>query len=403
MKPSLSIFTTLFIFISLSCHQERDVVPGNGGVQFSLPKNVAIGGKIRETLVPVGVLLSIVDDQNITIEQNKKISLYPFGQGYISESLQIPIGNYQLTKFLVLDANDKIIFAAPAEESELAGNVNDPLPISFSTTEDENLLITPEVLPVTETDTPEKFGYASFGLDVVNITNDPSKLKAWYRYQFQTACQCITPIGKVIMFYNSNGKLSTYDEYGYASNGFQHNWHNVIEYFSDELSYRTILWDVDPASIQSIREIYFNSDSQITLEKFYGQTNNLMAEYIYSYSSTGFTMNTKVYNSQGSISSTWKTENFTDENNNIIKRKTYGAQNILIDEVNYTYGSKINPLANFYPLFADSESRHNVLKKNIANSLYEENYYYTSSTAGYITEKITTASNGTKGKDIYKY
>jgi hypothetical protein len=403
MKINLLIFTTLLLLVNISCHQERDLVPGKGEVKFSLIKSASIGGKTSEALVPTAILLSIVDDQNVIIKQNKKILLYPFGQDYISESLQILVGNYQLTQFLVLDASNKIIYAAPTENSELASNVNDPLPINFSITEDENILMSPQVLPVIENENPEKFGYMSFGLDVVTVTNDPSKVKGWYRYQFQTECQCITPNGKVILFYNANGKLSSYDVYGYPSNGFQHNWHSVIEYFSDGLSYRNTTWHVNPATLQSIREIYFNYDSRISLEKLYGETNNLIAEYIYSYSPTGFTMNAKVYNSQGAISSTWKTENSTDENNNVTKTKTFGAQNILIDEVNYTFGSKVNPLADFNPLFIDSQSRFNVLKKTIVNSSYEENYYYTYSTDGYITEKITTASNGTKGKDIYRY
>ena len=68
---------------------------------------------------------------------------------------------------MILDEEDQIIYATPMEGSELAGLVNDPLPIEFIVSENESTLVTPQVLAVESTDTPESFGFASFGFEVV--------------------------------------------------------------------------------------------------------------------------------------------------------------------------------------------------------------------------------------------
>lgn len=86
---------------------------------------------------------------------------------FISEPVSLPVGNYQLTKYLVIDASNKVIYATPVTGSPLAYLVTHPLPISFSITKDTVTTLFPEIVDAT-TSTPQDFGYATFGFNVVN-------------------------------------------------------------------------------------------------------------------------------------------------------------------------------------------------------------------------------------------
>jgi hypothetical protein len=51
------------------------------------------------------------------------------GRVRVTEDLELSTGNYQIIKFLVLDASQNIIYAVPLEGSELAKYVTDPFDI----------------------------------------------------------------------------------------------------------------------------------------------------------------------------------------------------------------------------------------------------------------------------------
>jgi hypothetical protein len=165
MKKSINI---LILLVLISCQVQEKLETNPGTIKFSMQSVVRNeGGRITETPTPASVLISIEDESGNTVEDNKKLTLYSLGQGFVSESLQLIPGSYKLTQFMILDENDIVIYATPQEGSELAEFVNDPLPIEFTISEDENTLITPQVLAVQDEDTPESFGFASFGFEVV--------------------------------------------------------------------------------------------------------------------------------------------------------------------------------------------------------------------------------------------
>lgn len=165
------IFLALTVFVLLSgCDHDSSQDLKKGFVQLSFSMNE--GGRTKDAPEPAFVLLSIVDSKANLIEENKKLPLYRFGSGYVSESLQLVKGHYKLTKFMVLDAANNVIYATPVEGSPNAGLVNDPLPIDFIITENGSTLVTPQVLEVTEENTPENFGYVNFGFDVVVVPAD---------------------------------------------------------------------------------------------------------------------------------------------------------------------------------------------------------------------------------------
>ena len=156
------------VFLSVSCQHEEKVSPAKGNAAFSFYQKDRSNGRTKETTTPAFVLLEIKDG-NGNKQEEIKLSLFPFGQGYLSENLELPIGSYQLTQFVVLDASGTVIFATPFDGSELAKYIDNPLPIEFTIT-NEGTEVKPQVLAVEPEDNPELFGYASFGFEV--ISND---------------------------------------------------------------------------------------------------------------------------------------------------------------------------------------------------------------------------------------
>ena len=167
-KLITSAFTILVLLFFYSCKDDENLSPTKGNITFSPSEVARSNGRANETATPAFVLFSI-KDSNGEAQENIKLRLISFGQGYLSENLELQKGKYQLTQFVVLDAAEKIIYATPREGSELAKHINNPLPIEFTIT-NEGTQVKPQVLAVNQEDNPELFGYTSFGFEV--ISND---------------------------------------------------------------------------------------------------------------------------------------------------------------------------------------------------------------------------------------
>ena len=210
MKHIISGLSLIVLFSFLfSCHEEESRSPDKGKVTFS-PATVALpGGRVKETTTPAAVLLSIKDshgDETV----NVKLTLTAFGPSYTSEHLELETGEYQLTQFQVLDADNRTLYAAPLEGSEMAEYVDDPLPLNFTVTT-EGVQITPEVLAVSENLTPELFGYAGFGFEVVNVSilqiplagaEEVTKVSYQLKHAGQTISAEVAPTGTVLVIDN---------------------------------------------------------------------------------------------------------------------------------------------------------------------------------------------------------
>lgn len=168
MKTSLkSLFILLFLFAGFGCDREETFIAKKGAVIFSVGHQGNQQGRSAQESVPTSIVLSIEDHQGNLIFENKKIGLLQFGEGFVSENLELGVGNYKLTRFFVLNADNKIVYAAPLRGSDKASQVNHPLRLSFNVTESAISEVVPQVLAVTASDNPELFGYASFGFEVI--------------------------------------------------------------------------------------------------------------------------------------------------------------------------------------------------------------------------------------------
>lgn len=92
-------------------------------------------------------LVVTIKKNGVVVKDSYQMSFFYSGNSYSSDPLFLEEGEYQLTKFLVLNGTNKTIYKTPLEtETELAEFVNDPLPINF-TVAAKPVTIVPQVIP----------------------------------------------------------------------------------------------------------------------------------------------------------------------------------------------------------------------------------------------------------------
>jgi hypothetical protein len=171
MKTLLNSFRITLILLSAiglySCENKNIDSTGSGTVEFSVNTS-DLGTKSLTDSVNVSfhILISVEDMDSNAVFTDKMIPLYVFGSGFVSENIEIKAGEYLLTKFMVVNASGEVIFAAPLAGSPLAYLSTKPLPINFNIYPNQLTTIIPEVLAVGD-QTPDKFGYASFGVQII--------------------------------------------------------------------------------------------------------------------------------------------------------------------------------------------------------------------------------------------
>jgi hypothetical protein len=169
---SLGLVLSLTFFNS--CRNDDTLLPenGDGTVAFSLSAVTRenTGGRVSATATPAAALISIKDNHG-NLSENIRLSITPFGQGYISENLSVKAGDYKLTQFVVLDSASKIIYATPVAGSDMARFITNPLSIAFTVSRDASTNVVPEALPVYPTDAPTDFGYANFEFEITGYSS----------------------------------------------------------------------------------------------------------------------------------------------------------------------------------------------------------------------------------------
>jgi hypothetical protein len=173
----LPVLLCLVMIIGLfSCEKKNDINVAGGKLKISLSmpgdspalKSAQADSVINDTIVfsSFQLLLSVADVDGVYVFEDKLVPLYRFGDGFVSDQLEIKAGEFFLKKFMVLNNYGQVIYASPLEGSPRAYLVNQPLPIYFKINPEQTTQIAPEVLPV-DGFTPADFGYVSFQVQVV--------------------------------------------------------------------------------------------------------------------------------------------------------------------------------------------------------------------------------------------
>jgi hypothetical protein len=182
MRNIAALLTLTLILCLSSCQKENPEEVSIKEVEFSL------GGIIKSNKsaanlddgdpVPSSILVTILDSNGDEIYNREPIDILRFGDAFVSEKINLLEGNFSLSEFFVLDADAKIVYAAPKEGSAFAQLVNDPLNIDFNTVDKEITEVQVEVLKA-EYATPDKFGYGSFELNIVGTIDIQVAISAY--------------------------------------------------------------------------------------------------------------------------------------------------------------------------------------------------------------------------------
>lgn len=162
MKAYSSIVLLVVILLT-QCGKKE---PDTSLVQFSFSnKEEAANARITEEILSK-LIISVESGTGQVLVEDHEINISEFGTGYISEPFLVEIGEYAITKFLVLNSDDEIIYATPKKGSALAGLVENPLPVEFVVLADQITEIELEVIETASHD-PEDLGYSTFSFSIV--------------------------------------------------------------------------------------------------------------------------------------------------------------------------------------------------------------------------------------------
>lgn len=172
---SVAVFT-ITLFLS-SCNKNEEVIHTSGkqDVTFYFTDKSVSGVKGLKKVISTSktdakyMVISIENAVGTKVYDAKKIELYNFNGSFISEPISLDISQnaYKLTQFLVLDANNVVIYCTPTKDVSLANLISHPLPISFTVAKDQTCRVTPEVVPSSSGSTSD-FGYSSFDFSIVD-------------------------------------------------------------------------------------------------------------------------------------------------------------------------------------------------------------------------------------------
>lgn len=112
------------------------------------------------------LLVTAEDKNGQAILDDEIIPLLAFGDGFITGQVELRVGTYILTKFMVINPWGEVVYAAPVEGSPKAQLVDRPLPLEFSVSAGVVTRVRPQVIPVNDSQ-PADFGYVAFGFEVV--------------------------------------------------------------------------------------------------------------------------------------------------------------------------------------------------------------------------------------------
>ena len=111
-------------------------------------------------------LITIKGPGGEMVFEKEPLELFRFGSSYTTRSLRIPVGNYRLTEFMLMDATGNIVWATPVEGSPLSQLVRHPLPMYFMISHEETTTLDIQVVRVGDHH-PSDFGYVNFDIGFV--------------------------------------------------------------------------------------------------------------------------------------------------------------------------------------------------------------------------------------------
>lgn len=177
MRKVLCLFIICLLHLSCTSEMEEDIdsIKSKGIQTFSISVEgvssaKSTANKSAPILEPTFALVSIEGNGGELIFERKKLSLIKVNGNYVTEDISIDAGNYNLTEFIITDADNVVISIAPMTGSDLAQLSETTLPFGF-TVEADKSKNTPTESVDAEGFTSFDFGYGSLNLAIPEATS----------------------------------------------------------------------------------------------------------------------------------------------------------------------------------------------------------------------------------------
>ena len=116
MRKLLALLT--LIVISFSCQKDDNPKIERGQVQLSITEKSVSNGR-TEVDEPSTIIISISTQTGENVLEEEALSVARLGDGFIIDPILLEIGSYALTKFLILNDANEVIYATPKEGSSI--------------------------------------------------------------------------------------------------------------------------------------------------------------------------------------------------------------------------------------------------------------------------------------------
>lgn len=162
-KNLFVFFLSFCLVLSYGCEDESDQPTGELRLVFD--KDGISGGRLLDS-TPDMVVISIENALGEEVVSEQEVGLTISGERFILDPIVLPVGDYQITEFFVINSSDEMVFAVPTGVSILSDLVSFSLPIDFSI--GVNTISTFEVEVIDTSDVSiDELGYASVSFTVV--------------------------------------------------------------------------------------------------------------------------------------------------------------------------------------------------------------------------------------------
>lgn len=183
----------LFLVAFTSCEDEPASVKVKSKVAFSFGEkaNVLAKSKAKSGQDDARAVMVSIEDETGNIVHDKEIlQLMNVNGSFISQSVVLETGAYNVTDFAVLDKDNKVLYLTPKKGSELENSVSTPLPYEFYVRKDTVSNLELDVLS-TDTLQPAHFGYATFKFNIVGYTGNANTIDFLISPQAEIYPNCV--------------------------------------------------------------------------------------------------------------------------------------------------------------------------------------------------------------------
>ena len=165
MRSFIKTLITLFLIaISQGCMEDIESARENVAIRFTLPSESAITDLPTDTRL----LLNIQSQQGDPVLEMEEVKFVLSENGFVTEPLDLPFGNYTITDFMLLNQQEEMIFAVPRGQGVLCQTIASPLNYDFQIRAGSRPNISLELLDANK-HKPGDFGYASFRKPVTRL------------------------------------------------------------------------------------------------------------------------------------------------------------------------------------------------------------------------------------------